>query len=38
MKQILTIILLTTSLLAFGQEEPYGYITKEPIVVYGYDQ
>ena len=37
MKQVLTIILLTGSLLTFGQEEPYGYITKEPIVVYGYD-
>lgn len=39
MKKILTFltIVLTTAFSALGQDEPYGYITTSPIVVYGYD-
>jgi hypothetical protein len=39
MNRLLTFltILAATITTAFGQGEPYGYITKEPIVVYGYN-
>ncbi len=30
-------IIIANVITAFGQDEPFGYITTEPVVVYGYD-